>query len=260
MTRRMLLCLVLLLCAALPLSAASQELRVVTENWPPYNYLEDGVVTGCSTQVVRAVLEEAGLHADIELLPWARAYLVAQSLPNVLIYTIARTPEREEFFHWIGPMGHRRVHFFRQASGPEFVVNGPEDIRDHVLGLVRGDFSHQYCQSLGLEEGEHYILAGSVEQSLEMLLAGRVSLISGTDEVMAQLLRDRGLEPETVVPVFELPGESGYYMALSKGSDEDVLAALQEAFARLEALGEVQRLNTTCFRPWRIGPAPPAAP
>jgi len=35
----------------------SQMLNIVTEEYPPYNYTQNGKVTGVSTEVVEAVLE-----------------------------------------------------------------------------------------------------------------------------------------------------------------------------------------------------------
>ena len=40
-------------------AAAADELRIVTEELPPYNMTQNGQITGLSTEVVRAVLKEA---------------------------------------------------------------------------------------------------------------------------------------------------------------------------------------------------------
>jgi len=101
--------------------ALAGPLRVVTEDYPPYSYLEAGRVTGYSTAVVRAVLAEAGLEAEIQLIPWARAYDLALHDEQVLIYSIARTPAREHKFRWIG-----------QVAPSEWFLYS---LRGHELGL-----------------------------------------------------------------------------------------------------------------------------
>jgi len=89
------LCLISLL-VCLGSAANAQHLRVVTENWPPYNFFnQNDQIVGSSTEVVRAVLEKAGFSYSIEVYPWARSYSIAQNNSNVLIYTILRTPFRE---------------------------------------------------------------------------------------------------------------------------------------------------------------------
>jgi hypothetical protein len=49
-------------------------------------------------------LDFVGLSTPIEVIPWARGYKIAQSEPNILLFTAARTPEREEMgFTFIAP-------------------------------------------------------------------------------------------------------------------------------------------------------------
>ena len=60
-------------------SAWAQYLEVVTEQYPPYNYEEDGQVKGVGTEVVEEVLKEAGIDYNIKVLPWARALKKAET-------------------------------------------------------------------------------------------------------------------------------------------------------------------------------------
>ncbi|MBU2280226.1 MAG: transporter substrate-binding domain-containing protein, partial [Gammaproteobacteria bacterium] len=84
----------------LPLSA--ENLRVVLEVSPPHQTYENGKVAGLTTAVVEQMLQQAGLTPQYEVYPWARAFRLAAGTPNVMIYNIARTPEREAQFEWIG--------------------------------------------------------------------------------------------------------------------------------------------------------------
>jgi polar amino acid transport system substrate-binding protein len=52
-------------------AVAGDTIQIVTEELPPYNMTEDGRLTGMSTEVVQAVLEEIGEPASIQSMPWA---------------------------------------------------------------------------------------------------------------------------------------------------------------------------------------------
>ena len=78
------------------------KIRVLTEDTFPIQYLENGKILGPSTELVRSVLNEANIPYSIEILPWARAYNVALTQPNTMIYSLARTEQREDLFQWIG--------------------------------------------------------------------------------------------------------------------------------------------------------------
>lgn len=87
--------------------AQARELTVVTEVWEPYNFEQKGKVVGISTEIVAATIDAAELEiapGGIRILPWPRAYKMALSTPNTLIYTILRTQARESDFYWIGPL------------------------------------------------------------------------------------------------------------------------------------------------------------
>ena len=78
----------LLFCLLSVLSGLSvaKPLLVVTEDWPPYNFLDKkNQVVGQSTDIVKAILAEAKLDYEIHLFPWARSYQKSLNGKNVLI-------------------------------------------------------------------------------------------------------------------------------------------------------------------------------
>ena len=71
-------------------AAGATAITVVTEELPPYNMTVGGKLTGMGAEVMQAVLEEAGEQTYFQPMPWARAYDIALSEPNIWIYLIAR--------------------------------------------------------------------------------------------------------------------------------------------------------------------------
>lgn len=105
-----------LACLALR-AFAHDEIRIVTEELPPYNMTQDGQITGMSTEVVQAVLKEVGMSAPIQSMPWARAYDIALNSENTLIYSITRTRQRENLFKWVGDIAP--VHWGSKPKSTE---------------------------------------------------------------------------------------------------------------------------------------------
>src|SRR4051812_35234458 len=93
-----------IVATALPVCAAdvAGTITVVTEENPPYNFTRNGKLTGFSTEVVEAVFEEIRMQGNFQVMPWARAYVTAQTTENVLIYSIGRSLQREALFKWVG--------------------------------------------------------------------------------------------------------------------------------------------------------------
>ncbi len=103
---------VLTLCVPRPAGAEPETIRILTEEFPPYNYTETGQITGFSTAVVHAVLAEIGMHGEFQSMPWARAYETAQNSEGVLIYSIGRNPQREKLFKWVGVIAPVRYYLY----------------------------------------------------------------------------------------------------------------------------------------------------
>ncbi|WP_262689676.1 substrate-binding periplasmic protein [Kordiimonas aestuarii] len=97
---------------AMPAEAADDDVTVYTEEFPPYNYSEQGNAVGLATAKVRQVLGEARLNYKIRVVPWPRAMQRALSEDNAFIFTIARTPEREDTFDWIVPIAKSEFHLY----------------------------------------------------------------------------------------------------------------------------------------------------
>ena len=99
MLKKVCYCLLLVLCLACFSSVAKDSLRVVTEEWPPYNYSnENGKVVGAATAKVRWVLEQADIDYTLNSYPWARAIDLASTKKNVAIFSVYRTEIREQQF------------------------------------------------------------------------------------------------------------------------------------------------------------------
>jgi len=65
-------------------SQREAQMTILTENYPPLSYLEDGAVTGYGADVVAAIQSELGTDFKPELLKWDDAYERALIEPNVI--------------------------------------------------------------------------------------------------------------------------------------------------------------------------------
>lgn len=105
----------------------AQTLQVYTQSWPPYSYEKDGKLTGYSTELLQAVLQEANIDANYKIMSWSRAFQLASEGANSLIYTTTRTSEREDDFEWIGPVATRKLWLFKLAERKDIQINGKDD-------------------------------------------------------------------------------------------------------------------------------------
>jgi len=234
----------LLLSAALILSLCLQvkatDLLIVTEELPPYNYQENGIAKGLSTEVVEAVLAETGIETDILFYPWARSYLMAQSRKNTLIFSMARIPERENLFEWVGVVCPITTSFFKLASNPEIEVNSLEDARKYVIGVTLENVNYLYLQSKGFKNLE---LEGQDLLNMRKLAHGRIDLVPFDEASFVYQVRKDGMDPARFEAIYQVEDLSKYlYMAFSKTSDPELVARFRDALHRIKANGTYDQI------------------
>ena len=224
-------------CLALP-----NNITIVTEQLPPYNYQEDGVMKGMSTEVLQAVLQELNLDIPIKVYPWARAYRMATALENVLIYSISRIAQRESSFKWVGVIAPVSFGVFALKKRPDIKVNSLDGLRPYKLGTVQGDALDQYFTKKGFT---NIVKSNSKEVSMKMFLMGRSDIWSVSKQTGVYLLKKAGISPnESVREILKLKEFSAgnQYMAFSLATKDKVVNQFKEALKSIKKKGVYQNI------------------
>jgi len=227
--------------------APSAEWVAVTENFPPYNYLEEGKAAGYSTELVKNLASAANIPLQIELLPWSRAMLRARTEPNVLIFSMLRTPEREDRYHWVGPIDDMSIYVWQ--------------LRDTDIEAIQKTKGITYAASSSLDEANIIMLEDrfsvnrksvstveTTEQLFGMLLKRRVHRIVLAENIWRQV--QATLAPEVLANMqrVDLLATRELYLAASLQTPLKDIRLLQEVFSdinqsqRTLALRESYRL------------------
>lgn len=224
-------------------SAASpaDTLQMYTEELPPLNYRDGDRVVGYSTAVARRILSMAGLHGQFHVFPWKRAYAIVQQQPDTVLYTMARTEQREDLFQWVGPLAPRRIYLYRLSRRSDIHLNSLTDVRPYRVVGLRG--SAAVIDLSQRVPGVNLMQIDNERQSLEMLLLDHADLVIMLDWAMQYHLAALHQPADKVTPAFLLDDRYQYYFAVSKSTPKSVANRLQAAFDQLKASGELGRLQ-----------------
>lgn len=234
--------LLLALNPALP--ASGEPLKVVTEEYPPYNYTENGRLTGLSTEIVQAALAAAQLQGQFQSLPWARAYDIAQNSENVLIYTIVRTPHREALFKWVAPLAPMRRYLFSWAQRP-ITLHHLDDAQHYQIGTVNEDAGEQFLIAQGFIKGRNLQSSAQYAFNYEKLKLGRIDLWIMEERVAHYLARQAGDDPLLVLKKsYSLPQQEGeYYMAFGKQTPDALVERVRQGLALIKQNGVLDAIQ-----------------
>jgi len=243
------LCSVFVFVMVSSVHSHAQQIKIVTLDFPPYSYIENGELTGMATEVLMEILSDVGMMPEIRQYPWKRACCIADTEKNVLIYTIARTPQREMKFHFIGEVAPRNNYFFKLAERKDIKVNSVEDLKKYKIGVVRGYATEKSLMDLGLEPSLQRTLSDI--NSLRMLFTGRVDLCSMDDTVARHQIRLYNKEARKtgrellnfsrLEKVYEHPRiGSGRYLAFGLDTSHELVKKFQDSFQRMVRQGKLE--------------------
>jgi polar amino acid transport system substrate-binding protein len=220
-------------------SGWSQELTIISEENPPFNFNQDGVFTGSATEVVREIMRRLKQPAGIEVMTWARAYQLGRTRPNVVLFSTTRTKEREDLFHWVGPIFKVRFGFYAR-KGSNLVLTCLADAKKvGAIATYKDDVREQLLKSMGFTNLDS---SKSPASNLKKLLAGRVDLWLYSNLGVPSVAEQMGINPDDVE--FILPFKDFFaYIAVSKGTPQAVVAKWQETLEAMKRDGTFEKIS-----------------
>ncbi|WP_019340443.1 substrate-binding periplasmic protein [Stutzerimonas stutzeri] len=235
---------------AVPTSAT--EWKFVTEDFPPFTYAFEGIshtdsgihqANGPLVEIVQAVCKH--LHRDCTILvhPWRRALRLAEQGEVDGIFTVVRTPQREQAFHITRMLVTSRYSVFARGTS-SFIYSQPRDLASRMIG-VYGPSGTSYLLSQRIKPvaGVDIQLIANNRRLLNMLDSGRFG-----EEGLAVLNQDVAWH---LIEEERLDGlrEAGQFAAVSYGIglsrkriSESQFDAFEQALDALIADGTVPEI------------------
>ncbi len=219
-------------------------MRIVTENLPPYNYIDtQEQQAGISIEIVLKLVEKLEISTNIEMLPWARAYRVATSEPNVLIFSILRTREREKKFHWLVPVLPVELKLYALPGAPK--LNTLNDINRQSIGVLRGSSQVNFLLSHENIDNSLILLGVTYEHLYKMLMTKRIDyLMAPAQMVSYQNSKWATTKATQPVEIYKVPVEhqENIYLALSKLTDINTVTFIKNELEQILNKDEIQHL------------------
>jgi polar amino acid transport system substrate-binding protein len=240
--------LVFFLCVACSFCTLAKEPKVTTllavaNNNNLLQYYENGENKGPSIGILQAVLKEAQLDANVEFMPWVRAFSIAKNKPNTLILSMIKTPERDADFHWIIKVSNLSRVFISLANKPENYVESVEQAKHKLVAVVPGSASYNELSANGFSEQNNLYAVTDSELMVTLLENGRVDLVYEDPVNIQNILNKRGKSDVVIrYKKIEPENERSSYIAINKKTDSEIVNRLQQAARKFEETAEYAQL------------------
>lgn len=234
--------LVLLTISNASISSEEKTWIAVTENFPPYSFLRNNQPQGYATGLVNELASVLELDLTIEVLPWSRAMLKAESAPNVLIFSMLRTPERENRYHWIGPIDDMSIHIW-QRKGDSALISKPATQITYAVSRSL-DAINVTMLTEQVDAAEANIIAvETTEQLIAMLLRKRVDRIVLAENIWREVRKSLSEADFSTLERVDLLAERQLYLAASLQTELNAIEQLKSAFETLSGKPNILALK-----------------
>ena len=213
---------------------AQDSWNIMTEELPPYNFIKDNLVHGISADILLQLLEKNDISIDrgsIQLFPWPRAYQMVQDIPGSLLFSTARTSQREKLFKWVGPITDLTMGLVALKTN-SIKLRSIEDANKYRIGTIRDGAPEQLVLGAGIQESNLERIA-SPEANIKKLQAGRIDLFAFSVPSTRYLMIKLGMDPDEYESVYTLQQADLYY-AFHRDTDDYLIQALNKTLREMK--------------------------
>jgi polar amino acid transport system substrate-binding protein len=214
----------------------------IYENEQPKGYTVN--VIKLVVQKIKQQYQET-VTVDFEFLPWKRALRIATSnRPNVLFFSLTRSPDREDQFHWIGHISRYDMHLFTLDEKLLHSEQPLEAIRasKRVIGVQDGSNVEEYLLSLKFIKGTDYISFSDYREGIRMLYRHRIDYIPMTSFLARGNVCGEDLDPDLLIKGMRLnPVSKPLWVVFSKATSTELVQRFSEALNYFNESDEYQR-------------------
>ncbi|MDD1667103.1 MAG: transporter substrate-binding domain-containing protein [Methanomicrobiales archaeon] len=209
------------------------RLQYLTEEWAPFNYLGGGRPSGIAVEILEEVFRNAGVNrtrSDVRIVPLAEGFRQAQGNTGTVLFSIARTPEREPLYPWVGPFT-RSAFVVYAPLNRSITITSAGDLNRYRIGAVETSIENSLLASQGVNASQ--ILPGAAPADLfRMLKEGKIDLWATGDLTGRYEMMKTGANPNAYEIVYTL-GENDFYYIFSRDVPEPLVSSFRQALGNV---------------------------
>ncbi|MHA4869331.1 substrate-binding periplasmic protein [Duganella sp. PWIR1] len=228
---------------AVTTNSRAEPLRILTTEVPPLAFIKDGKISGFCVEIVDEIQRRLGRDFSIEVLPWARAYRLAQEGRNTVLVCPKRSLEREQLFHWVGPLLTAKTAIYTKAES-HLTLHRLEDAKQlSTILVLRESYSHHHLSANGFQ---NLYPVKDPKSMLHMLTADRAPAMVLESIQLDALLREEAIPKSTVVPILTVQSPSSF-LAFSLDVPDTIVKQWQATLDSIKKDGSYSRIHEKWF-------------
>ena len=221
-------------------ASKDNNIKIFTENYPPYNMKVNNKLTGISVEVLDAMFKQMKSSQtidDVTLTNWSRAYGLALKKKNHMVFSTSKTKEREPLFKWVGPIYQTSLDLIALKK-KHIVINNDKDLNKYKIGTILNDVANQVLLQKGVLKKNIQQVGGekAISISFTKLEKNRIDMFAYILISAKYSAKKDGFDFNDYESVYSIGKYYGYF-AFNKGTDDKIIAKWQKALDDIKSNG-----------------------
>lgn len=211
------------------------KLTWLTEDFPPYNYVENKELKGACVEIVKRIMSQdnPNIVKDIHVLPWSVAYNRAIHEENVALFTTSFLKSRENLFQWVGPIAISKKNAITLKGNNQVNIQSHSDLKKYKWGAIQDDEGHLLLTKYNVEPTKIHT-TNNTEELFKLLFNHKVDAIAYEPTAAAYHLEKHKQSGE-IQSVFTIKSNP-MYIAISKDTNDQIVNELQTRLHKLRGI------------------------
>lgn len=202
------------------------------------NFQEGNTITGFTTDIAREIMKRLNIKKRIELWPWPRVYKIGLEQKNVILFTAARTEEREKLFYWVGPIVSKKWLLYAVKDKGIKIRSLDDAKKVKIISVMRDDAREKLLLSNNFK---NIFPTNNHIDGLRSLLNGRIDLWASSDMEAPIITKNAGINYQELEAVFTLK-EIKSYILISRKTRKSIVREWQNAYKKMIRDGGLQKI------------------
>lgn len=218
----------------------ASSFRLVTADYPPFSYQENGKTKGMDIEILQTIAKRRKVEFIYDFVPWNRAIDETEKGSADGVFSLVKSPEREKllFFPTV-PFSITQAVFFSYTSFPK-TIKSLDDLSDLHVGMELGN-----TYGGNFDKATNFIKDGAVDHPamIAKFKAGRTPLFITSNAVGHHLLKTRHIHNYKTHPF--IVTEEICYIGISKNSKKakELLTIIDQELVEMEKSGELKKIR-----------------
>ena len=209
-------------------SLSADKIKLLTEEYMPFQMITDGKLTGISIEIVQEIQKKVGNNEKIRLYPWNRGYNLTLKKEGYALFLTTRTKKREKLFKWVGPIINYDVLFFKLKSNTKKYHTLTDAKKAKSIGVDKNDVKEQFLIENNFKNLQ-YKISGNKQSNLEKLVNNQIELWPSGHKSALYMIKKYKLQNKVVATKIPLFVQASLNIAFNKNTPEFIIKKWQRA-------------------------------